>query len=199
MGAKAVDRARYWLSIHVLFASLGAVPFQRFICRCSWIPTASYAFGLLHDVRLPLYAIALLRDRVLPAYAEWQIPVRAIITGNGREFFSGSNPQPHSYETYLAHLGIEHGRASSQGSRTPPINGFVKRFYRTTLNEFFAPHFAGEDIIGPIFTWANIQESFDHWLRAYNSERPHIGYRNMGKSPLEVMLQYLTRRSAQPL
>lgn len=28
------------------------------------------------------------------------------------------------------------------------------------------------------------------WLQDYNAERPHLGYRHMGRCPIETVMQY---------
>jgi hypothetical protein len=35
-----------------------------------------------------------------------------------------------------------------------------------------------------------LQEDFDLWLQFYNEQRPHLGYRNQGKKPLERILDF---------
>jgi hypothetical protein len=39
----------------------------------------------------------------------------------------------------------------------------------------------------------------DRWLVYYNSERPHLGYRNLGKCPSETVNAYLsvTKKASQ--
>ncbi len=37
-----------------------------------------------------------------------------------------------------------------------------------------------------------LQTDLDTWLTAYNRERPHQGYRNRGKRPLDTIDDYLT-------
>lgn len=36
-----------------------------------------------------------------------------------------------------------------------------------------------------------LQEDLDGWLVYYNRERPHQGYRNMGRRPYDTITQYL--------
>jgi hypothetical protein len=35
-----------------------------------------------------------------------------------------------------------------------------------------------------------LQADFDLWLQFYNEQRPHLGYRNQGKKPLERILDF---------
>jgi len=37
----------------------------------------------------------------------------------------------------------------------------------------------------------DLQQDLDQWLEFYNTERPHLGYRNNGKTPLQTLLQFV--------
>ena len=63
------------------------------------------------------------------------------------------------------------------------LNGFVERFNRTVLDEFFRETFRNK-----FYTSVEeLQQDLDQWLYHYNHERPHRGYRNMGKRPIETI------------
>ncbi len=49
--------------------------------------------------------------------------------------------------------------------RRPQSNGFMERFHRTVL----------------------LQVDWNTWLVHYNTERPHQGYRNMGRRPIDTI------------
>ena len=36
-----------------------------------------------------------------------------------------------------------------------------------------------------------LQTDLDKWLHHYNYERPHLGYRNLGKRPFDTIQDYL--------
>jgi transposase InsO family protein len=91
----------------------------------------SYAFGFLHVSKQPEAAVAVLHNDVLPFYRDLDLPIRAVLTDNGREFCA---TEQHPYELYLALNDIEHRRTRI---RTPKTNGFVERFNGTVLDEFF--------------------------------------------------------------
>ena len=38
-----------------------------------------------------------------------------------------------------------------------------------------------------------LQEDLDMWLNHYNYERPHRGYRNMGKRPFETVKNFIKK------
>jgi len=141
----------------------------------------SYGFGFLHTSKQPEAAAAVLHNDVLPFYAEHHLTVQAVLTDNGREFCGTDN---HPYELYLALNDIEHRRTRV---RTPKTNGFVERFQRTVLEEFFI-----ETLRTTFYeTVEALQTDLDAWLRFYNTERPHQGYRNMGRRPYETVQLYL--------
>jgi len=141
----------------------------------------SYAFGYLHTSKHPEAAALVLHNDVLPFYQQHGLTVGAVLTDNGREF---CGTQTHPYELYLALNDIEHRRTKA---RKPQTNGFIERFNRTALDEFFRMAFRTtfyESVEA-------LQADFARWLVEYNTERPHQGYRNMGRRPIETVLQYL--------
>ena len=142
----------------------------------------SYAFGFLHTGKKPECAATLLHNDVLPFYGEHGLPVSAMLTDNGPEFCGTPN---HPFELYLALNDIEHRRTKV---RTPRTNGFIERFNRTVLDEFFRIAFR-ENFYETVET---LQADLDNWLAHYNTERPHRGYRNKGKRPLDTVMQFVT-------
>lgn len=141
----------------------------------------SYAFGFLHTGKKPECAAALLHNDVLPFYREHGLTVNAILTDNGREFCGTEN---HPFELYLALNDIEHRRTKV---KSPKTNGFIERFNKTVLDEFFRIAFR-ENFYESVET---LQDDLDKWLLHYNTERPHRGYRNRGKRPLDTLLQFV--------
>jgi hypothetical protein len=59
----------------------------------------------------------------------------------------------------------------------------VERFNRTVLDEFLRETFREKFYISV----EELQEDLDRWLHSYNYERPHRGYRNMGRRPIETI------------
>lgn len=141
----------------------------------------SMAFGFLHTSKQPEAAVAVLHNDALPFYREHGLPVTAVLTDNGREFCGTDR---HPYEVYLALNDIEHRRTRV---RRPQTNGFVERFHRTVLDEFFRSAFRTTCYE----TVEALQRDLDAWLVHYNTERPHHGYRNLGKRPIETVNAYL--------
>jgi transposase InsO family protein len=140
----------------------------------------SYAFGKLYTSKHPITAVDLLNDRVLPFYEAHGIRVEHILTDNGREYCGRA--MIHPYQIFLELHDIEHRRTKVA---TPRTNGFVERFNRTVLDEFISETFKKK-------LYASVEElqaDLDAWLLYYNTERPHRGYRNMGRRPIETIEQ----------
>ena len=141
----------------------------------------SYAFGFLHTSKVPEAAVAVLHNDALPFYAERSLRVGAVLTDNGREF---CGTETHPFELYLALNEIEHRRIKV---RHPQTNGFVERFHRTVKEEFFEVA-----LRETLYTAVDaLQADLDRWLVYYNTERPHLGYRNLGKRPIDTVNAYL--------
>jgi len=141
----------------------------------------SSGFGYLHISKHPVAAVAVLHNDVLPFYREKGLKVEAVLTDNGKEF---CERETHPYELYLALNDIDHRR--TQVGR-PQTNGFVERFNRTLLDEFFRKAFRTKFYD----SLEALQSDLDAYLEYYNNERPHQGYRNMGKRPIDCIEEYL--------
>jgi transposase InsO family protein len=141
----------------------------------------SYAFGFLHVSKQPEAAVAVLHNEALPFYSEKGLEVENVLTDNGKEFCGGEG---HPYRIYLQLNDIEH-RNSKVGR--PQTNGFVERFNRTALDEFFRKAFR-EKLYESVKA---LQQDLDEWLTYYNQERPHQGYRNLGRRPVDGIEEYL--------
>ena len=106
------------------------------------------------------------------------LSVEHILTDNGREYCG--RPMIHPYQIFLEFNDIKHRNTRVA---TPMTNGFVERFNRTVLDEFFRETFRNKFYSSV----EELQEDLDQWLHYYNYERPHRGYRNMGKRPIETI------------
>jgi transposase InsO family protein len=142
----------------------------------------SFAFARLFTGKMAEHAAFILHHDVLPQYKSWGILIGAVLTDNGTEYCGKEDGHP--YELILALNDIEHRRMRVG---TPRTNGFVERFNRTVLDEFFRTAFRNKFYA----TLEDLQEDLDSWLRHYNYERPHQGYRNMGKRPFDTVEAYM--------
>ena len=145
----------------------------------------SYAFGFLHVSKQPEAAVAVLHNDVLPFYRNLDLPVSAILTDNGREF---RGTERHPYELYLDLNGIEHRRTRV---KIPKTNGFVERFNGTVLEEFFRVTMR-ETFYDTVEA---LQADLDAWLVHYNTERPHLGYRNQGRRPIDTLNSFVSQEA----
>ena len=141
----------------------------------------SYAFAFLHTTKLPECAVSVLINDAVPFYQDRGIKVNAVLTDNGREY---CGRETHPFELYLSLNDIEHRRTKV---RKPQTNGFVERFNKTALDEFFRTALRNKFYASP----EELQKDLDTWLIHYNNERPHRGYRNMGKRPIDTINKYL--------
>jgi transposase InsO family protein len=150
----------------------------------------SLAFAKVYTSKMPITACDLLHDRVLPFYEALGVQVEAVLTDNGREF--SGKPDSHPYELLLALEGIDH---RTTRIRSPQTNGFVERMNRTLLDECFR--------IDGRTTWyaepAEIQRDLDRFLRYYNLDRSHQGYRLRGRTPAQALREALGIEEIPPV
>ena len=140
----------------------------------------SFGFATLHTSKRPETAALILHNEVLPFYAEREIKVGAVLTDNGQGVLWHRRPP------FRALPGAQRHRApQDQGAHGRRPNGFVERFQRTVLDEFFRTSLR-EAVFDRL---DDLQARLDAWLVHYNHERPHRGYRNMGRRPIETINQ----------
>jgi len=92
----------------------------------------SLAFAKVYTSKMPVTSADRLYDRVLPFYDALGVPVKVILTDNGREYCGRPDNQP--YELFLELGDIEHRTTQV---RRPHINGFVERMNRILLDKCF--------------------------------------------------------------
>jgi transposase InsO family protein len=147
----------------------------------------SLGFAKLYTSKQAITAADLLNDRVIPFYQAHKIAIEHILTDNGSEYCG--RKLEHYYQVLLALHGIKHRRTKVA---TPRTNGFVERFNRAILDEFF------RGILRRKFytSLKELQKDLDHWLTEYNTKRPHLGYRNMGKTPMASFNEFKEQKQA---
>ena len=124
-------------------------------------PTAQIAARFLRHVLVPLY-----RD------AGW--PIERVLTDGGSEFKG-------DFAQACRDLDIHHTRTKPRHAWT---NGFVERLQVTILHEHWRVEFRRR-----YFTrLPQLQHSLDGFLRFYNHQRPHHGYRTRGRTPGSLLL-----------
>lgn len=143
----------------------------------------SYAFGMLATDHTAQRAAELLYGQVIPFYEAHNLVLGAALTDNGTEFCGTAE---HPFEQTLFRHGVEHRRTRV---KRPQTNGFVERFHRTILDEFFRVELrlrTYEDL-------DTLELAVQRWLCYYNLERPHQGYRNKGKMPYQTVERFLSQ------
>jgi transposase InsO family protein len=151
---------------------VGRIYAQAFVdADCSW------AQAKLYLSKIPMTAVDLLHDRVLPVYEAAGVALERVLTDNGREFCG--RVLQHPYELYLAVQQIEHPNTKVH---SPQTNGFCERFHRTLKEEFVSVAYR-KKLYASV---QELQEDLDGFVRFYNEERSHQGYRTQGRTPWQA-------------
>ena len=133
----------------------------------------SFGFARVRAGRKSAKSMArFLEEDVLPVYREAGIRLVRINTDGGPEFGK-------QFTAMCLALGIEHHRLPP---RSPDLNAFVERFQGTCLHLHYRTAFRFR-----YYTSAqDIDADLGAFLRHYNFERPHRGYRTAGRRPAEL-------------
>jgi transposase InsO family protein len=132
----------------------------------------SYAVAWLSTELSARRARRFLLRYVLPIYRRAGHPLQAVLTDGGSEFHG-------SFDHACHLLGIAHRRTRPRHAWT---NGFVERLQGTILTELWRCAFRRTYYLAV----APLQRDLDRYLRFYNFERAHQGYRLHGRTPGEV-------------
>jgi transposase InsO family protein len=115
-----------------------------------------------------------LRRVLVPHFRRAGWPIQRVLTDGGSEFKG-------VFDQACRDLGIRHTRTKPRHAWT---NGFVERLQGTILHEHWRVEFRRR-----YFTrLPQLQRSLDSFLRFYNHQRPHHGYRTRGRTPAEILL-----------
>jgi transposase InsO family protein len=100
-------------------------------------------------------------------------PLRRVLTDRGSEFKG-------HFDQVCRSLGIRHTRTKPRHAFT---NGFVERLQGTILHEHWRVEFRRR-----FFTrLGQLERSLQSYLRLYNHDRPHRGYRTQGRTPAAIV------------
>jgi len=83
-------------------------------------------------------------------------------------------------------MGIRHRKTKTA---SPWTNGFVERFHRTVQGGVFSKAFR-QKWYGSI---GELQKDLDIFIRRYNEERSHGGYRTKGRTPLQTLRDWMKK------
>lgn len=133
----------------------------------------SFGFGRARAGRKGAVSMArFLIEDVAPVYRQAKIKLLRINTDGGPEF-------GRAFTKACLALGIEHHRLPP---RSPDLNAFVERFQGTCLHLHYRTAFRYRYYERA----SDIDADLQAWLRHYNFERPHRGYRTQGRRPAEL-------------
>ncbi len=107
------------------------------------------------------------------------VPVKALLTDNGKEFTTHWQSKNHTFENCLRKLNLQHRYTQV---RHPWTNGFVERLNRTILEEFYQVALR-KKIYSSL---DDLQIDLDQFLNNYNFYRPHQGYKVKGRCPADL-------------
>ncbi len=119
-------------------------------------------------------------SKAIGTLSDMGITVERILTDNGKEYTTHWDSGHHHFEEYLKSRDIEHRYTKV---RHPWTNGFVERFQRTILEEFYQPA-----LLKKIYhSMEELQYGLDQFLYFYNFQRTHQGYRTKGSKPCDLL------------
>ncbi len=137
------------------------------------------SFGIARVLAGAKTAAAMARflvEDVLPAIRRAGLRLVTATTDNGPEFAR------RFAEACLA-AGVHHHRIPP---RSPNLNAFVERFQGTVLHLHYRVAFRYRYYTAIETIDADLQA----WLRFYNFERPHRGYRTKGRTPASIFFSH---------
>lgn len=119
------------------------------------------------------HAARFLREIVRPLFRRAGWTVRRVLTDGGHEFKG-------DFAAACAALGIRQTRIKPRHAWT---NGFVERLQQTILNEHWRVVFRRHYFTSR----AALDRSLQSFMRFYNYDRPHRGYRVRGQTPATLV------------
>jgi transposase InsO family protein len=133
----------------------------------------SFAFArVLAGEKSAARAAGFLHEEVAPVYACAGISLAEVVVDGGPEFKG-------AFTSACRQLGISRHQIPP---RSPNLNAFVERFQGTVLHLHYRTAFRYR-----FYTDADdIDADLQGFIRFYNFERPHRGYRTKGRRPAEI-------------
>jgi transposase InsO family protein len=128
--------------------------------------------GILPELS-PEAAAAFLRATLVPVFRRAGWTIQRVLTDGGNEFKA-------TFDDACQALGIRHTRTKPRHAWT---NGFVERLQQTILHEHWRVVFRRSYFTGR----AALHRSLQQFMRFYNFERPHHGYRVRGRTPASIV------------
>jgi transposase InsO family protein len=142
------------------------------ITACDAASSYGLAMVFVGDPRSAI-AARFLRERVVPHFRKTGWPVKRVLSDRGSEFKG-------AFDEACRKLGIRHTRAKPRHAFT---NGFVERLQQTILHDHWRVEFRRRYFT----TLRQLEASLQSYLRFYNHERAHHGYRTRGRTPAQIV------------
>jgi len=140
---------------------------------------SNYAFCRLQTGRHPQAAAALVEEELVPFFAVRGLELTELHTDTGCEF---GGWKPHPYQDSLVRLRIGHHRRHGLGGKS---SGFIEQVWHRLRDAVLLPELRGgagqEQVSGALA----------EWLERYNTELGQDGFPCRGRTPLQVVTQYL--------
>lgn len=132
----------------------------------------SYGVAWLLPALTAEAAAAFLRQILQPLYQRAGWPLQRVLTDGGSEFKG-------AFADACQQLGIRQTRTKPRHAWT---NGFVERLQGTILHEHWRIQFRRQYFTNR----AAMQRTLDAFMKFYNEQRPHQGYRLRGRVPADL-------------
>jgi len=133
---------------------------------------SSYGVAWLLPALCAEQAALFLRQVLVPVYRRAGWPLKRVLTDGGSEFRG-------LFDEACQALSIRHTRTKPRHAWT---NGFVERLQGTILHEHWRIAFRRQYFTGR----SAMQRTLDAFMTFYNEQRPHQGYRLLGRRPAEL-------------
>jgi transposase InsO family protein len=133
---------------------------------------SSYGVAWLLPALTAEATAAFLTRALHPLYRRAGWPLERVLTYGGSEFWG-------AFDEACRALGIRHTRTRPRHAWT---NGFVERLQGTILHEHWRIQFRRQYFTSR----AAMQRTLEAFMRFYNEQRPHQGYRLRGRTPADL-------------
>jgi transposase InsO family protein len=134
---------------------------------------SSYGVAAILPALTPVATAGFLRGVLVPLFRTAGWPLQRVLTDGGSEFKA-------AFAEACTALGIRHTRTKPRHAWT---NGFVERLQQTILHEHWRVVFRRHYFTSR----AALHRTLQQFMRVYNFERPHHGYRTRGRTPASIV------------
>jgi transposase InsO family protein len=137
---------------------------------------SSYAWAKLYTDKSALSACDFMMHIINNSL---EIPLKSILTDNGKEFTTHHSSKNHNFERLLSSLHIKHRLTKV---RSPWTNGACERLNRTILEEFYQIAFRSKIYL----SFDELNLDLYSFIKFYNFKKTHHGKRTHGNLPARL-------------